>query len=116
MREPLVEHAPVYELVFAPATMAVGDAPLQACIESRTVQRRAMRTTPLDDADRRALEAAVGSEYTLSFLESLGDLFHIGPKLPYGHREIFQGADHDHNLLNGILLAARLAHITLHRY
>ena len=73
LREPLVEHAPVYELVFAPASAAVGDDPLQACIESRTVQRRAMRTTPLDDADRRALEAAVGPEYTLSFLESLGD-------------------------------------------
>lgn len=73
LRTPVVEHAPVYELVFTPGAATLADDPLQSCIESRTVQRRAMRTTPLEDGDRRALEAAVGTDYTLSFLEGFGE-------------------------------------------
>lgn len=72
LREPVSDRAPVYELVFT-ADAAVSVDPLQAFIESRTVQRRAMRTTPLSDADRGALQAAVGPAYALSFLASLGD-------------------------------------------
>lgn len=72
LREPVRDRAPTYELVFT-ADAGRGLDPLHAFIESRVVQRRAMRTTPLDNDDRRALEAAVGAKYTLSFLGGLGE-------------------------------------------
>ena len=60
--------APIYDVTLLPMARLQPD-PLAAHITTRTVQRRAMRTTPLTPAARDALRAAVGSNYELVFLE-----------------------------------------------
>ena len=62
---------PIYDVALNTADIA--EDPLVRHIESRTVQRRAMRTTPLTDAQKKALTAAVGDGYTLQFFESFKD-------------------------------------------
>lgn len=49
----------VYDVALHPAQADEPEDPLVACIEPRSVQRRAMSTTPLSVAQRAALEAAV---------------------------------------------------------
>jgi hypothetical protein len=48
---------------------AVAPSPLLGAITRRTVQRRAMQTRPLTAAEKQAMEAAVGSAYSLQWLE-----------------------------------------------
>ena len=46
-------------------------------IETRTVQRRPMRMTPLTDTQREALRVAPGQEYTVQFSESFAERLKI---------------------------------------
>lgn len=63
--------APIYDVKLLPAT--ISEDPLVAFIKSRTVQRRAMSTTPLRPEHKEALISAVGDDFTLQFFESFKD-------------------------------------------
>jgi hypothetical protein len=65
------DEAPLYDVAFSPAD--IREDPLVRHIESRCVQRRAMRAAPLAPAWKDALTAAVGSGYTLRFFESFAE-------------------------------------------
>ena len=62
------DELPIYDVTLTPTH--IGEDPLVGCIESRTVQRRAMRTTPLTETQKEALRNAVGDGYTLQVFES----------------------------------------------
>ena len=64
------DRKPVYEVTLLPVP-AMAQDPLFACIETRTVQRRPMKTTPLTALQRQALTDAAGPEFTLQFFEPL---------------------------------------------
>lgn len=66
------DNAPVYDVRLVPDPALEPD-PLAEFIESRVVQRRPMRTTPLDASQRAALVAAVGPGFKLRFFESLSE-------------------------------------------
>ena len=63
---------PVYEVSFAHSPTTVRD-PLFECIETRSVQRRPMKTTPLTDTQRQALIDSVGEHYRVQLFESTRD-------------------------------------------
>jgi nitroreductase len=67
------DSAPIYDVTLLPSTTA--ENPLVASIQSRSVQRRKMQTTPLTAAQKDALIAAVGNDYSLQFLESFSERF-----------------------------------------
>ena len=62
---------PVYDVRLAQDSALVPD-PLFPCIETRTVQRRVMNTTPLTGTQRRALIDAAGDGFSVQLFESLG--------------------------------------------
>ncbi|HRQ59336.1 MAG TPA: molybdopterin biosynthesis protein MoeY [Azoarcus taiwanensis] len=68
--------APIYDVKLVPDAAITPDA-LLAHIETRVVQRRPMHTTPLTEAQRAALVAAVGRDYALTFFESFRDRFRV---------------------------------------
>ena len=61
--------SPVYEVHFSENPTVVRD-PLFGCIETRVVQRRLMKTTPLTDGQRKALIAAAGEDFHVQLFES----------------------------------------------
>lgn len=61
---------PVFDVRLTPSAPRDLD-PLLPCIQSRTVQRRPMATTPLSVGQKRALVDAVGANYQVQFFESL---------------------------------------------
>ncbi len=63
------DKAPVFDVRLAAQPGLAAD-PLLPFIESRVVQRRPMRTTPLSAAQRAALAAAPGPGYAVRFFES----------------------------------------------
>lgn len=63
---------PTYEVSLTPSPAMVRD-PLFPCIETRTVQRRPMRTTPLTAVQRQALIDAAGDGFRMQLFESWGD-------------------------------------------
>lgn len=64
--------APVFDIKLVDAPGLPAD-PLLPFIETRTVQRRPMRATPLTDAQRTALLAAPGPDYRVQAFESFED-------------------------------------------
>lgn len=60
--------APIYDVKLRPAN--ISEDPLVPFITTRTVQRRAMSSTPLLPEQKAALIAAVGNDYTVQFFES----------------------------------------------
>ena len=66
------DHNPIYDVHFSPNPALVRD-PLFACIETRTVQRRPMKTTPLTATQRKALVAAAGDDFRVRLFESPGE-------------------------------------------
>lgn len=71
LRPGSADEEPVYDVTLIPADIA--EDPLVRHIESRSVQRRPMRTTALSQTQKDALTAAVGGGYTLQFFESFQD-------------------------------------------
>lgn len=71
LRDGCEDTAPIYDVTLSPAD--VHEDPLVQYIESRCVQRRAMRTTPLTEEQKQALRNAVGNDFTLQFFESFGE-------------------------------------------
>jgi hypothetical protein len=68
LREGCPETAPVYDVKLR-ETPGITSDPFFPYIETRVVQRRPMRTTPLTDTQRQSLTQAIGSGYELRFLE-----------------------------------------------
>ena len=60
---------PIYDVYFSENPAIVRD-PLFGCIQTRVVQRRPMKTTPLSESQRNALIAAAGEEFTVQWFES----------------------------------------------
>jgi len=73
------DSAPIYEIDLLPAD--IPEDPLAAYIESRCVQRRAMRTTPLTQEQKQALIDAVGSYFSIQFFESFNERLAIAKLL-----------------------------------
>lgn len=63
------DHRPVYDVVFSEQRVESA-SPLADFIETRAVQRRPMRITPLSDAQRLALCDAAGEGFSVQFFES----------------------------------------------
>ena len=63
---------PVYNVNLARDSTLIRD-PLFDCIETRTVQRRPMKTTPLTGTQRQALINAGGESFSVQLLESWGE-------------------------------------------
>ena len=68
--------APLFDVHFVPDASIRPDALIDA-IEKRTVQRRPMRSRPLTDAEKQALEAAVGSAFAVTWIEGFGAKWRI---------------------------------------
>jgi len=75
LRDGCDDTAPIYDVTLHPED--IPEDPLVEFIESRCVQRRAMRTTPLTGEQKQALRNAVGDEFTLQFFESFSDRLSI---------------------------------------
>lgn len=67
----LPDTTPTFDLRFSNDPHVSAD-PLVAHITTRSVQRRPMRLRPLTAAEKRSLEAAVGSAHRVQWLEGLG--------------------------------------------
>ena len=63
---------PVYDMSLAQDPALIRD-PLFDCIETRTVQRRPMKTTPLTGTQRHALIDAAGEGFSVQLFESWGE-------------------------------------------
>ena len=70
LRDGTDDLAPIYDVTLAPAAQVAAD-PLLPYIESRSVQRRPMKTRPLTAEQKLALERAVGDQFVLQFFEPL---------------------------------------------
>src|SRR5512138_589688 len=70
-RRPGPETHPDYEVTLVPDPGVVPD-PLLPHVRQRSVQRRAMRTTPLSAAQKQVLQDAVGPGYTVRWFEGGG--------------------------------------------
>lgn len=68
------EQQPLFDVRFS-ADAAIAPSPLADAITRRSVQRRPMSARPLTDDEKRALEAAVGPAYTVSWIEGFGPKF-----------------------------------------
>lgn len=79
------EETPIYDVVLVPDPVLRPD-PLEAFIESRVVQRRPMRVTPLDPAGREALALAVGPEFRLRFFEGFDGRWEVAKLLWHSAR------------------------------
>lgn len=67
-RQPGPDERPTYRLQLVADAGVVPD-PLAAVIEQRSVQRKPFRRTPLDAAQRQALEASVGAGHAVRWIE-----------------------------------------------
>ncbi len=102
------ETAPVFDLRFTPADPGSPPDPLAAHIRARSVQRRPYSTRALDAAQRGALEAAVGTDHRVRWIDGAAGrcrmallLFHsaklrlITPEAYAVHRDVIEwGATH----------------------
>lgn len=73
------DDAPIYDVILKASGIKEDD--LVQFIESRCVQRRPMRTTPLRPEQKEALREAVGDEYSLLFFESFADRLSVAKLL-----------------------------------
>lgn len=80
LRQGCADTAPIYDVQLSQRSGMPVD-PLFPFIEKRVVQRRPMRTTPLTDAQRRALAAAPGPDFEVRFFESLPERWRIAKLL-----------------------------------
>jgi len=65
------DEQPLFDVRFS-ADPSIAPSPLAGAITRRSVQRRPMSTRPLNGDEKRALEAAAGPAYTLSWIEGFG--------------------------------------------
>ncbi|MCB1957110.1 MAG: nitroreductase family protein [Rhodocyclaceae bacterium] len=68
-REGTPDDHPIYDVTLEAASTVERD-PLESVIESRTVQRRPMRLTPLNATQRRALSEAAGDDFQVQLFET----------------------------------------------
>jgi hypothetical protein len=66
--------APVFDVRFT-ADTSVAPSPLLDAVKKRTVQRRPMSTRPLSMQEKQALEAAVGPDFAVTWIEGFGPKF-----------------------------------------
>ena len=74
------DRAPVYEVSLIPDPALTRD-PLFDCIETRMVQRRPMKTTPLTHTQRLALVNAAGEDFRVQLFESTADRMKVAKLL-----------------------------------
>ena len=74
------DRAPVYDVSFTPDPSLARD-PLFGCIETRMVQRRPMKITPLTDTQRLALVNAAGEDFRVQLFESTADRIKVAKLL-----------------------------------
>lgn len=74
------DRAPVYDVSFTPDSSLARD-PLFGCIETRMVQRRPMKITPLMDTQRLALVNAAGEDFRVQLFESAADRMKVAKLL-----------------------------------
>ena len=74
------DRAPVYDVSFTPDPSLARD-PLFDCIETRMVQRRPMKITPLTDTQRLALVNAAGEDFRVQLFESTVDRMKVAKLL-----------------------------------
>jgi nitroreductase len=74
------ETRPVFDLKFI-ADPAVAADPLLASVKTRSVQRRPLKTRPLTAAQKEAFAAAVGPDYSVTWLESTGERLKVAKML-----------------------------------
>lgn len=95
------DSAPVYDVTLHPSELV--ENRLVPFIEARCVQRRPMRTTPLQAGQKEELIAAVGPDYSLQFFESFNDRLAVArllwknaflrltcPEAYHVHREVIE--------------------------
>lgn len=70
---------PIFDVRLAPHQGSAN--PLIPCIASRSVQRRPMRSHPLSAKEKEALEASVGSSFSVHWLEGWGSKFRVASLL-----------------------------------
>ena len=75
LRPDCSDKAPIYDVRLSPA--GIGEDPLASFIESRSVQRRAMKTTPLTPSQKQVLSEAVGKDFSLRFFASFTERFAV---------------------------------------
>ncbi|MGO4381872.1 molybdopterin biosynthesis protein MoeY [Pseudoduganella sp. RAF19] len=83
---PTEDARPIFDVRFVPDA-AVRPSPLLGAIEKRSVQRRPMSTTPLTAEQKQALADAVGSDFTLRWLESFNERM-AAAKLMYANARL----------------------------
>ncbi len=79
LRDACPDTAPIYDVALSPAN--AGEDPLVSSIETRSVQRRAMRATPLTAAQKEALAGAVGPEFSVQVFETFKERLAIAKLL-----------------------------------
>lgn len=75
IRAGLPDTSPIYDVKLK--SVQVQEDPLASVIKTRTVQRRPMRSIPMDDDQRRALIESVGPEFSLKFYASLSERWSV---------------------------------------
>ncbi len=75
IRSECPDKAPIYDVRLSPT--GIGEDPLVSFIETRSVQRRAMKTIPLTPSQKQALSEAVGEDFSLRFFETLTERFAV---------------------------------------
>ena len=68
LRENTPETKPTIDVILT-GDEAITPDPLFACLPIRSVQRRALKTTPLNAGEKKALEQAIGDFYTVRWVE-----------------------------------------------
>ena len=74
------ETRPVFDLEFI-ADPAIAADPLLASIKTRSVQRRPLKTQPLTAQQKQTIAAAIGTNYTVAWLESTGERLKVAKML-----------------------------------
>lgn len=74
------EERPVFDLLFAKDPSITAD-PLLGSVRTRSVQRRPMKTLPLTAQQQQALAAAVGPNYTVTWIERTSERLRVAKLL-----------------------------------
>ena len=75
-RAGLPDTNPTFDVEFVPDAACRAD-PLMACITQRSVQRRPLSSRSLTAQEKRTLEASVGHDHRIVWLEGLGERFRV---------------------------------------
>ncbi len=75
-RDGLPDTTPTFDVAFVPDATRLAD-PLIPCITERSVQRRPLSSRALTPQEKQALEACIGSDHRIQWIEGLGARFRV---------------------------------------